>query len=144
VLTAEIQQRVTQYLGLALGFFVSVRFSSQSSEYDIRNGLSRLYYAFFHVCLAFLLSQNQNIDKARQNHGMLHSAIGRSLGKYMDSFLRDLYKLRLQSDYEPESFSKKYGDQVEKARAEVNLLLERASRNFYWIYQECKKVLLEI
>jgi uncharacterized protein (UPF0332 family) len=136
-----MKRRLTEHLGLALGFFVSIQFSSQSSEYDIRNGLSRLYYAFFHVCLAFILSQEQDIDKLRHSHGMLHAAIGRQLGKYMDSFLRDVYKSRLESDYEPGSFTRKYRNDLERARAESNLLLERARKNFYWIYQECRKVL---
>lgn len=141
MLTDETKRRVTEYLGLALGFFVSVRFSATSTEYGIRSGLSRLYYAFFHVSLAFMLSQEEDIDKLRQSHGRVHTAVGRRLGKYMDSFLRDLYKSRLESDYEPGAFNRKYRNDLEKARAEANLLLERASRNFYWIYQESRKVL---
>lgn len=141
MLTDETKRRLTDYLGLALGFFLSVRFSATSTEYDIRNGLSRLYYAFFHVCLAFILSQEEDIDKVRHSHGMVHTAVGRRLGKYMDSFLRDLYKSRLESDYEAGLFTRKYGNDLERARSEANLLLDRARRNFYWVYQEARKVL---
>jgi uncharacterized protein (UPF0332 family) len=141
VLTDETKRRLTEYLGLSLGFFSSVRFSATSSEHDIRNGLSRIYYAFFHVCLAFLLSQQEDIDKLRHNHGMVHASVGRRLGKYMDSFLRDLYRSRLEADYEPGSFTRKYRNDLERARADANLLLERASRNFHWIYRESRKVL---
>jgi hypothetical protein len=141
VLTDETKKRLTDHLGLALGFLLSVRFSATATEYDIRNGLSRLYYAFFHVSLAFMLSQEEDIDKLRQSHGSVHAAVGRRLGKYVDSFLRDLYKSRLESDYEPGLFKRKYRNDLERARAEANLLLDRANRNFYWIYHESRKVL---
>ncbi len=141
VLTDETKRRLTEYLGLALGFFVSVRFSANSTEYDIRNGLSRIYYAFFHVSLAFLLSQEEDIDKLRQSHGLVHAAVRRRLGKYMDSLLRDLYRSRLEADYEPGSFTRKYRNDLERARADANLSLERARKNFFWIYQESRKVL---
>jgi uncharacterized protein (UPF0332 family) len=141
VLTDDTKRRITEHLGLALGFFVSVRFSSQSTEYDIRNGLSRLYYAFFHVCLAFLLSQEEDIEKVRHSHGLLHAAVRRRLGKYIDSLLRDVYKARLEADYEPGFFARRYRNDLEKAKADSNLLVERARKNFYWIYQESRKVL---
>lgn len=46
---------------MALGLMETVEIGSLSSEYDIRNSLSRLYYAFFHASLAILLTKEPDI-----------------------------------------------------------------------------------
>jgi uncharacterized protein (UPF0332 family) len=137
----ETKRRISEYLGLSLGLFLSVRVLATSTEYDVRNGFSRLYYAFFHASLAFLLSQGENIEFYRRTHGDVHTAIDRRMGKYLGRFLRELYRSRQQADYEPEFFDRTYGRDIERARADARNLLNRASRNFYWIYNESRKVL---
>ena len=137
----ETKRRIAEYLGLSLGLFLSVRVSATSTEYDVRNGLSRLYYAFFHASLAFLLSQGQNIETYRRTHGDVHAAIDKRMGKYLGRFVRELYRSRQQADYEPAFFDRSYGRNIEKARADARDLLNRANRNYYWIYNESRKAL---
>jgi uncharacterized protein (UPF0332 family) len=141
MLAEDEKKRVTEYLGLSLGLFLSVQFSAQSNEYDLRNGFSRLYYAFFHVSLAFLLTQSEPIDDYRRDHGRVHTAVDRRMGKSLGRFLRELYKGRQQADYEPAFFLGKYGKDLERARADAQNPLNRANRQFYWIYNESRKVL---
>jgi uncharacterized protein (UPF0332 family) len=137
----ETKRRISEYLGLSLGLFLSVRVSASSTEYEVRNGFSRLYYAFFHASLAFLLSQGENIDVYRRTHGDVHTAIDRRMGKYLGRFLRELYRSRQQADYEPGFFDQTYGRDIERARADARTLLDRANRNYYWIYNESRKAL---
>jgi uncharacterized protein (UPF0332 family) len=137
----ETKRRISEYLGLSLGLFLSVRISATSTEYEVRNGFSRLYYAFFHASLALLLSQGENIDAYRRTHGDVHTAIDRRMGKYFGRFLRELYRSRQQADYEPGFFDHSYGRDIERARADVRNLLNRANRNYYWIYNESRKAL---
>jgi len=141
MLTDDARKRVFDYLSLSIGLFLSVQFSAASTEYHIRNGFSRLYYAFFHVSLGFLTSQGEDIDVFRKDHGMVQAAVKRRMGKYMDRFIHDLYRARLQADYEPLFFHSKYGGDLERARTDALKTLERASKNFYWIYWETRKVL---
>jgi len=139
--TEETKRRISEYLGLSLGLFLSVRVSATSTEYEVRNGFSRLYYAFFHASLAFLLSQGENIDVYRRTHGDVHAAIDRRMGKYLGRFLRELYRSRLQADYEPGFFERTYGRDIERARADAQNSLDRANPNYYWIYNESRKAL---
>jgi uncharacterized protein (UPF0332 family) len=135
----ETKRRISEYLGLSLGLFLSVRISASSTEYEVRNGFSRLYYAFFHASLAFLLSQGESIDVYRRTHGDVHTAVDRRMGKYLGRFLRELYRSRQQADYEPRFFDRTYGRDIERARADARNLLNRANRNYYWIYNESRK-----
>ncbi|HEY2168897.1 MAG TPA: hypothetical protein VGJ30_04685 [Candidatus Angelobacter sp.] len=141
MLTEQTKKRISDYLGLAMGLFISVRVTAISNEYDLRNSASRLYYALFHVSLAFLLSQGEEIDKIRRFHGQVHTAVGKRMGKPLDRFVRAVYDARLKADYEPDFFVRKYGSDLEKARAEMSYVLKSANANFYWIYQEARKAL---
>jgi uncharacterized protein (UPF0332 family) len=141
MVTEADKQRIADYLGLALGLFVSVQFPATCTEYEVRNGFSRLYYAFFHASLAFLLSQGEEIDRYRWYHGDVHAAVGRRMGKYFGKFFRELYGARKEADYEPAFFSRRYGRDIERARVDAQTLLSRANPNFYWIYNESRKVL---
>lgn len=141
MLTDQDKRRISDYLGLAMGLFPSARVAGNSDEYDLRSSISRLYYAFFHVSLAFLLSQGEQIDRFRRDHGAVHSAVARRMGKGLHRFLRQLYEARRNADYEPRFFTTKYGSDLEKARIDLRTLLQVANRNFYWIYYEARKVL---
>jgi uncharacterized protein (UPF0332 family) len=139
--TDEVKRRISDYLGLALGLFLSAQFSAASTEYEVRNGFSRLYYAFFHVSLAFLLSQGEDIDKYRKRHGEVHAAVDKRMGKPLGKFLRELYRSRQRADYEPDFLGVSYGGDLERARTDAWVLSNRAKRNFYWIYNESRKAL---
>ena len=103
--------------------------------------MSRLYYAFFHVSLAFLLSQGEPIERFRHSHGKVQTAIGKRMGKQLSRFVREIYQDRLRADYEPNFFSSRYAGNIEKARLDAHNMIKLANTNFYWIYQEARKVL---
>lgn len=141
LIDAEKKSRVTEYLGLALGLLNSVDFSGECSEYDIRNGFSRLYYALFHASLGLLLSLDEDIDTYRRSHGAVHAAIARRMGKTVGKFVTEIYEARLHADYEPELMRKRFNGDVAAARIYAAALNARAKRHFYWIYQEARKAL---
>ena len=118
----------------------TVQIGSQSSEYDIRNSLSRLYYAFFHASLALLTTAEPDI-KTNVRTARVHSRIQGRLGKSMGRLVRELYDLRRRSDYESEMFSNRYRDNIEEARKQSIVVLKRAKTNFDWLYREADKPL---
>ena len=111
----------------------TVQIGSQSSEYDIRNSLSRLYYAFFHASLALLSTTDPNIDRMSKTHGVVHEKIQSRFGKRMSRVVREIYDLRRESDYETNMFSDRYRDNIEEARKWSILLLKRVKTDFYWL-----------
>lgn len=119
----------------------TVQISSQSSEYDIRNSLSRLYYAFFHASLALLSTAEPDIKTISRKHGNVHSRIQSRLGPYMGRLVRELYALRRESDYETRMFSDRYRDNIEEARKQSIAVLKRAETDFRWLYGEADKPL---
>ena len=133
-LSPQVREEVASRLRLADGLMATVEINSTSSEYDIRNSLSRLYYAFFHASLALLLCSGWNIDAIAKDHGKVHSAIQAKMGKYLAVFIRKLYRLRQLCDYDEAMFQKEYGGDSEKVRQDFILLIKRATTNFKWLY----------
>jgi len=142
-LSPDLQEQIATRLRLALGLFETVTITSSSSEYDIRNGLSRLYYAFFHASLGLLTSTEPDIAAVSKDHGMVHTRVQRRFGKTLSitRTIRQLYDLRRQADYEGDMFARRYGGNIEEARKEAILLLKRAKADFYWLYYEARKSL---
>ncbi len=126
---------------LAFGLVQTVDIRADSSEYDIRNSMSRLYYAFFHVSVAFLLSAGLDVTKISKDHGKVHAAVHRRLGKYFGTLVTNLYRIRKFCDYDAEMFKRMHSGNVERARQEYILVIKSAKTNFHWAYQETKKVL---
>ena len=141
MLTPEQTAKVAAHLQLANGFMETVRIGALSSEYDIRNSISRLYYAFFHASLALLHTVRSDVERFSKNHGRVHDEVARRIGKPMGRRLRELYELRRMCDYEAGLLEKRYGGNMEEARKEAILLHERARGNFHWVYQEARKEL---
>jgi uncharacterized protein (UPF0332 family) len=141
VLTPELKASVASRLRLASGLMATVQIGSHSSEYDIRNSLSRLYYAFFHASLALLTTSDPDLKIISRVHGMVHSRIQSRLGKPMARLVRELYDLRRDSDYESKMFSDRYRDNIEEARKQSIAVLKRARTNFDWLYREARKSL---
>jgi len=119
----------------------TVAIASSSSEYEIRNAISRLYYAFFHASVALLVSIGWETQGISKDHGKIHAAVQARMGKYMGTFLRKLYQNRKLCDYDSSMFERSYGRDLAKARRDVILDIKRAKTNFHWIYQEARKVL---
>src|SRR6266404_4249962 len=109
-LTPQVQSQVAARLRLAVGLMDTVEIGALSTEYDIRNSLSRLYYAFFHMGLALLLSSGWDIRTVSKDHGKFQSAMHAGAGKYVGTFIRKLYRFRLLCDYDEAMFQRDYGD----------------------------------
>ena len=141
MLTPERRVKVAAHLKLANGFMETVGVGALSSEYEIRNAISRLYYAFFHASLALLLTVRSNVEHFSKNHGRVHDEVEKRIGKPMGRRLRELYEFRRMCDYEEDLLERKYGGNIEKARNEAMGLLKSARGHFYWIYVEAQKEL---
>jgi len=97
MLSSEEGRRVKRHLRLAMGFLDSAILSVSSSEFEIRNALSRSYYAMLHACNALVLSCGMVPSKS---HGGLRTQAQRLLGKPFGRLVSDLYELRRVADYE--------------------------------------------
>jgi uncharacterized protein (UPF0332 family) len=135
VLAPQIKAAVAARLRLAVGLMDTVEINSLSTEYDIRNSLSRMYYAFFHAGVALLLGSGWNVDAVAKDHGRFHSAMQAATGKYFGTFIRGLYRLRQWCDYDEIMFQRAYGNDIEKARQEFISEIRRARTNFHWLYR---------
>jgi uncharacterized protein (UPF0332 family) len=119
----------------------TVNISSSASEFEIRNSMSRLYYAFFHASLALLRSVGADTDKFSRDHGKVHAAVQARMGKYLGTSLRKLYHLRKMCDYDSYMFERQYGRDIENARRDFVLRIKREATNFHWLYREARKAL---
>ncbi len=99
MLNSEEERRVKEHLRLAKGFLDSAILSVNSSEFEVRNALSRSYYAMLHACNALVLSCGMEPNKS---HGGLRTQVQRLLGKPFGRLVSDLYELRRVADYEAE------------------------------------------
>ena len=140
-MTPELKAKIASRLRLASGLMATVQIRSQSTEYDIRNSLSRLYYAFFHASLAVLTAPGVDIKTISSTHGTVHSRIQSRLGQYMGRQVRQLYDLRRYADYDVKMFSDRYRDDIEEARKQAIAVLKRAQTDFRWLYREADKSL---
>jgi len=127
MLRSEEERRVRQHLKLAKGFLDSAVLSSGSSEVDVRNALSRSYYAMLHACNALVLSCGMEPSKS---HGGLRTQAQRLLGKPFGRLVTDLYELRRVADYRADST-------VVLQIVEPKLKLART--NVLWAWAEAQK-----
>jgi uncharacterized protein (UPF0332 family) len=97
MLSSEEERRVRQHLRLAKGFLDSAVLSIGSSEFEVRNALSRSYYSMLHACNALVLGSGVEPSKS---HGGLRTQAQRLLGKSFGWLVSDLYELRRVADYE--------------------------------------------
>lgn len=143
-LSPQVQAKIVARLRLAEGFVETAEVTSSSSEYAIRNSMSRMYYGLFHASLALMATdQRLNIENVSRNHGMVHQRLQQLLGKTMtvSRIIRELYEVRRRSDYEADMFSVAFQGNIETARRESILLLKRAKTEFYWLYHQARKSL---
>src|SRR5260370_39147607 len=141
LLSPHLQDEIAERLRLALGLMETVEITSNCSEYELRNSLSRLYYAFFHASIAMLSATEPDIVQVSKNHGALHARLQQQFGKTMliTRIMRELYDVRKRCDYETGMIRTKYGGNIEAGRKDAILLLSRAKPQFYWLYYEARK-----
>lgn len=130
----QARSQVATRLRLAVGLMDTVQIGALSTEYDMRNSLSRLYYAFFHMGLALLLSSGWDIRSVSKDHGRFQSAMDAGAGKYIGTFIRKLYRFRLLCDYDEIMFQRDYGD-LERARQQFIAETKMARTNFEWLHR---------
>jgi len=141
VLAPEEKIKIARYLRLADGLMQTVPISAFASEYEIRNSGSRLYYAFFHASLAYLISVGADIERVSRDHGEVHAAIRAWRGRIFGSFLERLYRHRKLCDYDPTMFEREYGREIEKARGDCKERIKDAKKSFYPMYHQARKAL---
>lgn len=137
----EQRAKVAAHLKLADGFKETAWVGALSSEYDIRNSISRLCYAFLHASLALLHTDQSNVGHVPTKHGKVRKGVQRKMGKSMGERLLELYEFRIKCDYEADLMQTKYGGNIVKAREEAMSLLNNAEKDFYRIRQEAGKPL---
>jgi uncharacterized protein (UPF0332 family) len=99
--------------------------AEHSSETEMRNSLSRMYYATYHLA---------RILTGEKEHGNVQAALKRFDAKSAGE-LRDLYRLRESADYDPdfvieeyeslEDFRRQFSEDMGRARILYERLRER-------------------
>ena len=84
------------------------------------------------------MSQGEQIQKIRRNHGSVHKEMDKRLGKPMGRLLRELYSARQRADYSPVPYVL---SSIDKTRHEAGALWKRARTDFNWLQQESAKIL---
>jgi uncharacterized protein (UPF0332 family) len=103
------RQEVRRHLRLANGFMATAVIRHDSGEFQIRNALSRSYYALFHVCHAWLAMENVPLTR-RKNRRDLFEGIRRTRGKAFADRLESFWLLRKKADYDEPVFFASEGD----------------------------------
>jgi uncharacterized protein (UPF0332 family) len=70
-------REVEEHLRLAEGFISTASVSSTATECEIRNALSRAYYAVMHICHGWLAMHDVPLAE-RDKHWMMHEEIRKS------------------------------------------------------------------
>ena len=108
-------------LRLAEGFLKTTGLNPRASEYEIRNSLSRCYYAFFHISHAVL--------GRYRGHELISAEVGKS-DMLLGQFVATLQALRIEADYIPEVVQMKYGGDLGAYRLRANQVLAQARMQF--------------
>ncbi len=127
------------HLKLGEGFLATAVIGMNSSEFEIRNALSRTYYAVFHASRAWLLTRGVPLKRSRA-HGWLRKLVSKNRGEVFASRLKELYWLRENPDYRPE-LGVSYGGDVGKLRLVAETKVEQARIECGWYSAETRSAL---
>ena len=97
------RQEVRRHFRLGKGFMATVVIQDNSGEFEIRNALSRSYYALFHLCHAWLAMKNVSLGR-RDTHEKLIQGIRDKRGREFGERLEGFWKLRKSADYDKPPF----------------------------------------
>jgi len=98
------RQEVRRHLRLARGFIATAFIGPDSGEFEIRNALSRSYYALYHACHAWLAMRNVPKTKRNRREALFEQVL-RKRGEEYGARLNTFWKERIKADYdEPEFF----------------------------------------
>jgi uncharacterized protein (UPF0332 family) len=96
-MTPQRQEEVEERLRLAKGFLATTGLAANANEYDIRNSLSRCYYAMYHVANALLAARNVAPGKRKQHRDLQHE-IGHAAGDRFRDNLKAWQEARENAD----------------------------------------------
>jgi uncharacterized protein (UPF0332 family) len=117
---------------LAMGLMATVRIADDASEWEIRNAISRGYYAVFHMCHAWLAFR----DVAKPSeHLTLRRTVHIELGEVSGQRLAHFYALRKDADYNPWMLeAQEYSGSLDTFRERASKRLEQMKAEFerYW------------
>lgn len=125
------RQEVRHHLRLANGFMATAVIADDSNEFEIRNALSRSYYALFHACHGWLAMKN--VPQSRRKHRQpLFAEIRSKRGKEFGDRLEGFWFLRKKADYDdPELFRPgSFQGDLERFRLSAREDLGRVEKEF--------------
>ena len=119
------------HLRMATGFLATCQVAVSASGCEVRNAISRSYYARFHICNAWLAMQGV-LHQRRKDHRKLQKEIGKAFGAESRGRLREFYVLREKAYYKREmpTGGTLAGD-IERFRTMARGTVERVTADFY-------------
>jgi len=125
------RREVRRHLRMASGIMATAVIRDYSNEFEIRNALSRSYYALFHVCHAWLAMQNVPSNRRKQHETLIREIRVRK-GKESGDRLDGFRVLRKRADYdEPEFFeATPFGGDLDKFRLSAMRDQDRMTAEF--------------
>jgi uncharacterized protein (UPF0332 family) len=90
-------------LRLAKGFLATAVIRDDSSEFEMRNALSRCYYGLFHVCHAWLAMKNVPLSRRKHRQPLFDEILSKR-GKEFSDRLEAFWLLRKKADYDEPAF----------------------------------------
>jgi hypothetical protein len=115
------ERQTAARLKLAKGFFGTIRLVVEGSEYEVRNALSRCYYAFFHLCHAAL--------GRYWGHRLVAKKI-ENLDASFGELVTTLQTLRIEADYIPDVVNKEYGGELGAYRLRASQVIAQSQIQF--------------
>ncbi len=130
-----LQTESDAHLRLARLFLTSAVLAADANEAQVRNGLSRAYYALFHFCNALLVYLDVP-PKRRNRHGPLQSAISQHVGVEAMKRLQLFQRRRETADYNPGILEgAEYNGDLDRYRAFANTSVQEI-RNVIVDYEQ--------
>lgn len=134
-------EEIEEPLHLAEGFMATTGVSPNASECDVRNALSRAYYALMHICRAWLAMKNVPRNK-RKKHGEILEEIGNQRGEEFRTRLLDFFRLRQDADYNAQMLSgRPYFGDIDMFRAVASARIPNAQEEFSLYAEEVRQLL---
>jgi uncharacterized protein (UPF0332 family) len=114
-----LQTESDAHLRLARLFLTSAVLATDANEAQVRNSLSRAYYALFHFCNALLVYLDVP-PKGRSHHGPLKFAVSQHVGVEAMERLRLFQRRREDADYKIRILESEYKGDLDRYRAFAN------------------------
>jgi hypothetical protein len=124
-----LREEAKGHFRLGIGFLATALITESASECEVRNALSRSYYALFHMCNAWLASENVPGNR-RSRHGPLQIEIARRLGVDAKRSLVQFYRQREDADYRPEMVRRFYSGDHDLFRMKGLVALQQMRDEF--------------